>query len=446
MPITYLGRYRKIIMYINALKENKKSLDSVTNVLDRASFIEALTNIVSSKKGTDEYVFGLANIEQFKLINYSHGNDAGDYALKVVAQTMSLELDKNSIIGRLGNDEFGFICINKRVSQLQASCESLNFSLNHAPVSWEGKKIRLHIKFGLVNINNDINSYDQVLRYANEAIFTAQYDGCDTVCEYKEEDTAILRRSGNMQEAMTLQRWVARDQFVLYVQPIIHLSNHKKASHFELLLRGKTDEGKIIPPGKLIEAAEDFNLTPMLDKWVIRNLFKWIKESSNSLSSQYRFSFNLSALSINDSDLSDYIIELAKREKINPKKINIEVTERVAISNMKRCYDFMINLKKAGFTFSLDDFGSGYCSFRYIQTLPFDVIKIDGSFIKDIDTNEQNKVIAKAVTDIAKAYGRKTVAEYIENESIANIAAEIGIDYGQGYYFAKPFPIDKLSE
>ena len=230
------------------------------------------------------------------------------------------------------------------------------------------------------------------------------------------------------------------------MQPIVYLNNPKKASHFELLIRGVSDEGKIISPVKLIEAAEDFNLTPMLDKWVIRNLFAWINKNDAAKSSKYKFSFNISALSINENELSSYIINLAKKENINPRKINIEVTERVAISNMKRCFDFMIALKKAGFSFSLDDFGSGYCSFKYIQTLPFDVIKIDGSFIKDIDTNKQNYTITKAVTDIAKAYNRKTVAEYVENKKIADIVSEIGIDFGQGYYYSKPFPISQLHQ
>ena len=111
---------------------------------------------------------------------------------------------------------------------------------------------------------------------------------------------------------------------------------------------------------------------------------------------------------------------------------------------MKRCYDFMAELKKIGFTFSLDDFGTGYCSFKYMQTLPFDVIKIDGTFIKDITTNRQNRIIVKSVNDIAKAYGKKTVAEYIENEAIARYVTDIGIDYGQGYYFSRPFPISRL--
>ncbi|MFK7793773.1 MAG: EAL domain-containing protein [Gammaproteobacteria bacterium] len=421
------------------------SLDAITGVLDRINFIEALTNILSHDIGENEYVFGLANIEQFKLLNHSYGYKAGDYVLNIVAKTMSLELDKDVIIGRLGNDEFGFICTKKNLSQIQSSCESLNFSLGHAPIKWDGRKISLHLKFGLVRVDKSNIDIDQILTAANEAIYSAQYDGCSTVCAYDEQDTAILRRSDNMQEAIRLQRWIARDQFLLYVQPIVYLDNPKKASHFELLLRGVSDEGKIISPGKLIEAAEDFNITPMLDKWVIRNLFTWINNNSATLSSKYKFSFNLSALSINDNDLSRYIIDLAKNENINPRKINIEVTERVAISNMKRCYDFMITLKKAGFSFSLDDFGSGYCSFKYIQTLPFDVIKIDGSFIKDIDTNKKNQTITKAVTDIAKAYNRKTVAEYIENKEIADIVSKIGVDYGQGYFYSKPFPISQLS-
>ena len=424
---------------------SKDSFDSITDVLDRTSFVNSLANILSTEPKGIQYIFGVANIEQFKLINHSYGYKAGDYALNVVAKTLALELDKKTIIGRVGNDEFGFICINKKIAQVQSSCESLNFSLDHAPLKWDDKEIRLHIKFGLVSIDQEEVDIDQVLRSANEAIHSAQYDGCSTVCEYDKQDTAILRRSGNMQEAIRLQKWVARDQFLLYVQPIVYLNNPKKASHFELLLRGQTDNGKIISPENLIEAAEEFNLTPMLDKWVIRNLFSWVNKNSSTISSKYKFSFNLSALSLNDNDLSRYIIDLAKNEKINPKKINIEVTERVAISSMKRCYEFMSELKELGFTFSLDDFGSGYCSFKYIQTLPFDLIKIDGSFIKDIETNKQNRTVVKAITDIAKAYGRKTVAEYIENKQISDIARDIGVDYGQGYYYSKPFPISGIA-
>ncbi len=434
---------KKIPSWLKSNDDNQ-SYDTTTDLLDRPSLINALSQLIKKDDSSTEFVFGVANIDQFKLINHSYGYAAGDYVLNVLAKTMSLEFDESTIIGRLGNDEFGFITSNKRIAQIQASCESLNFSLNHAPISWHGKKINIHIKFGLVPIDSETNDTDQILKAASEAIYSAQYDGYSTVCEYNEKDTAILRRSGNMQEAIKLQRWIARDQMVLFAQPIVRLDNHKKVSHFELLLRGKTDEGEIISPEKLVKAAEDFNIAPMLDKWVIRSLFSWINKHHQHQTSQYKFSLNISALSINDNELSDYIIQVAEKENINPRKINFEVTERVAISNLKRCYDFMMTLKKIGFSFSLDDFGSGYCSFKYIQTLPFDVIKIDGAFIKDIDTNSRNYTIVKAVNDIAKAYGRKTVAEDVENKKIVESLNKIGIDYGQGYYYSKPFSIDNL--
>jgi diguanylate cyclase (GGDEF)-like protein len=428
----------------NSSERRNDSFDSITGVLDRVSFLGILSKILSEDHKSIQYVFGIANIEQFKLINHSYGYQAGDYALNIVSKTLSLELDKKTVIGRVGNDEFGFICINKSIAQIQSSCESLNFSLGLAPLSWNGREIILHIRFGLINIDQKEVDIDKVLCSANEATHSARYDGGSTVCEFDQKNITILRRSGNMQKAMRLQQWIARDQLLLYVQPIVYLDDPKKASHFELLIRGQTDENKIILPGKSIEAAEEFKLTPMLDKWVIRNLFSWIKNNNSTLSSSHKFSFNLSALSLNDNNLSRYIINIAESKNINPGIINIEITERVAISNMERCIEFMIELKKLGFTFSLDDFGSGYCSFKYIQTLPFDVIKIDGSFIKDIEDNKQNRTIVKAITDIAKAYNRKTVAEFIENKEISDIVRGIGVDYGQGFYYSKAFPISRL--
>ena len=127
-------------------KRKNASFDSITNVLDRASFIDSLTKILSEKSKSTQHVFGLANIEQFELINHPYGYQAGDYALNIVAKTLSLELDKNTIIGRVGNNEFGFICTNMKIAKIQSSCESLNFSLGRAPLKWDDKEVRLHIK------------------------------------------------------------------------------------------------------------------------------------------------------------------------------------------------------------------------------------------------------------------------------------------------------------
>lgn len=420
------------------------TLDTVTGLLDRSAFIENLKETIADKNIKHERIFGVANIEQFKLINHSYGNDAGDFVLQEIARRMTIELGEDTCIARMGNDEFGFISVDKTAEQVKTICENINLSFNDAPLPWEDRKIHMHVKFGIVLIGESEYDIDQILKSANEAIYSAQYDGGNTICEYDQNNTAILRRSGNLQHAITVDRWIARNLFLLYLQPIVSLANPKKLSHFEVLIRGKAKDGKIITPGKLINAAEDFNLTTKLDKWVIRNLFAWINKHSASIPDGVRFAVNISALSVNDHELCDYIIELVEEDNINPRQISFEITERVAISNMKRCYDFMSRLKKIGFTFALDDFGTGYCSFKYIKTLPFDVIKIDGSFIRNIDSDETNYAIVKAITDISKAFHRKTVAECIENDKVAEISHDLGIDYGQGYLYSKPIPISAL--
>ena len=419
--------------------------DAITQLLDRPSLIRVLNNTLSNSSSDQSCIFGIANVEQFKLINHSHGNAAGDYVLQEIARRMQIELGDKTIISRMGNDEFGFISKEKNAEQIRTICEAISSSFIRSALPWEGKKINLRIKFGIVLINGNNQDTDQILKSANEAIYSAQYDGGSTICEYNQNDTAILRRSGNLQHAITVDHWIARNLFLLLLQPIVYITNPKKVSHFEVLIRGRSKDGNIMTPGKLISAAEDFNLTTKLDKWVIRNLFAWINKNSSSVSSKYKFAVNISALSVNDNELCDYIIDLVEEQKINPKQISFEITERVAISNMKRCYDFMSRLKKIGFTFALDDFGTGYCSFKYIKTLPFDIIKIDGSFIKNIDTDRSNFGIVKAISDITKVFNKKTVAECIETESVSKILVNLGVDYGQGYLYSKPIPIDSLT-
>ena len=426
--------------------EDSQTLDPVTSVLDRNSFITMLQELVIENRPEAACVFGIANVEQFKLINHSHGYEAGDYVLHSIAQSMCLEFDDDTIIGRIGNDEFAFLTFNKSAAQVQTICESFAEAMDDIPLSWMTKEISISLKFGIVEIDRHEQSINHLLKSVSDAIYSASYDGCATVCAYDKGNTAILRRNSNMEQAAIVKSWISQDMFTLYIQPTVNLQSDAKVSHFEILIRGIPENNTIITPGNLIEAAEDFNLTPELDKWVIKKLFEWINQNQDNQSKKYRFSFNLSALSVNDQGLADYIIDMAKQENIDPKRINIEITERVAISNLKKCYEFMMTLRKLGFTFSLDDFGSGYCSFKYIKSLPFDIIKIDGSFIKDIAENKENYIIVKAIVDVAHGLGRRTVAEYVETKEIEETVKKLGIEYAQGHYYAKAFPIDDINK
>lgn len=427
-------------------KHNSIQLDSITGLLDRKSFIESLHECNEGNFGAEFYYFGLAHIEQFKLVNHSLGHEAGDYLLQKIAERMKAEFGENSTVGRMGSDEFGFISLEHSVDQVKAICQELNESLKRSPLKWKNRVIQAQIKYGIVSIKTHEKNIDQILKSVDEAVYAALYDRIKTICEYDEQDTAISRRNSNLKHAITVDQWLARDQFVLFVQPIVDLHSKLKINYFEVLIRGKTKDGKLVPPSSLIAAAEEFNLATKLDKWVIRNLFSWISHNKEIICSKFKYSFNISALSLNNNELCDYIIELTEKENIDPQYINIEVTERIAISNIDRCLDFMNRLKKLGFTFSLDDFGTGYCSFNYIKSLPFDMVKIDGTFIKNITSDKTSIAIVKAVADIAHTVNKKTVAEFVEDENIANAIKELGIDYGQGYFYSRPVPIDVLTK
>ena len=182
-----------------------------------------------------------------------------------------------------------FITTDKNAEQIRSICEAINVSFSEASLPWEGKKINLRIKFGIVLIEDHDQNTDQILKSANEAIYSAQYDGGEAIYEYDQNDTAILRRSGNLQHAITVDHWIANNLFLLYLQPIVYLDQTKKVSHFEILIRGKSNTNQIITPGNLISAAEDFNLTTKLDKWVIRNLFAWINKNNSAVPSKFRF-------------------------------------------------------------------------------------------------------------------------------------------------------------
>ena len=195
--------------------------------------------------------------------------------------------------------------------------------------------------------------------------------------------------------------------------------------------------GKLIPPVHFIPAAEKYGLIRQIDQWVIEHTFKMIASSPMDSSS---YSINLSGVTLADRDTFTQVVELFEKYQVDTSRICFEITETSAIANIESALYFINKMKDYGCSFSLDDFGSGLSSFSYLQRLPVDVLKIDGIFVKDMDTNEVNRVFVENIKRTAETMGIKTVAEFVENAVIESMLAEIGIDFGQGYHIHKPEP------
>ena len=228
---------------------------------------------------------------------------------------------------------------------------------------------------------------------------------------------------------------VEKDLIELYFQPILHIKNHR-IDHYECLMRIHDNE-KVLPPIDFIRAAESSGLMEKIDEHIISLAFKH-KKNLELNDIHTTLAINLSGLSFQSNDLIPHIRSCLEENHITPKEIIFEITETAAVSDVTSKNDIMVNLIQMDFSFALDDFGSGFSSLSYLKQFPIQYIKIDGSFIKDILNDPEDRALVKSIIDTAKAFELKTIAEFVENKETLVLLESMNIDYAQGYFIDKP--------
>jgi EAL domain-containing protein (putative c-di-GMP-specific phosphodiesterase class I) len=206
----------------------------------------------------------------------------------------------------------------------------------------------------------------------------------------------------------------------------------------------KGEDNSIIAPGNFLSSAERYGLMPQIDRWVIRNYFRWLAQHPQHLQKLGHCSINLSGASLVDPLFKSYVLGLFSEYKIPPRHICFEITESMAILNLQNTLDFIHHFRSLGCRFALDDFGSGFSSYGYLKNFPVDYIKIDGNFVRDLLTDKFDRAIVNSIHDVAAAMGIMTVAEYVESIDILQQLRVMGVDYAQGYGIAKPKPLSEL--
>ena len=207
-----------------------------------------------------------------------------------------------------------------------------------------------------------------------------------------------------------------------------------------MLIRLRGEDGSMVPPGAFIPAAERFGLMPQLDRWVVEATLANFEKLHRSGKPLRMCAINLSGLTVEDDSFADFVLERLQRHGVSPDRICFEVTETAAVSSMVRALELMTRLRAAGCKFSLDDFGAGMASFGYLKNLPLDYLKIDGSFIRNLESEDVSQSIVRACTDIGHKLGLRVVAEWVGDERVVELLREIGVDYGQGFYLHQPEP------
>lgn len=431
--------------HLNEKVAYQASHDALTGLANRSEFDRAIKEAVFlAYTDNSEHALCYLDLDQFKVVNDTCGHLAGDELLRQVGELLRKHLRKQDFVARLGGDEFGVLMYNCGLNEASHACEKLRDAIKNFYFAWEDRRFTIGVSIGVSSITDTSGNPGSLLKEADAACYAAKDKGRNRVHVFRPDDEELALRQGEMQWVEKIQRGLEQDCFCLYGQLIVPLSGQDEGLHFETLIRYRNEKGAIIPPGAFLPAAERYNLAPAVDRWVIRHLFEWLANKAGFLDQLAICSINLSGLSLSDETMLAFISEQFSLWPVPAHKICFEITETAAIANLSQATKFINQLRNEGCLFSLDDFGSGLSSFAYLKNLPVDFLKIDGLFVKDILDDKVDLAMVKSINEVGHIMGKKTIAEFVENERIFNLLHTLGVDYAQGYGIEKPVPLDEL--
>jgi len=276
----------------------------------------------------------------------------------------------------------------------------------------------------------------ELLAKAVAAMSAAKTTGRNRVHLYYETDMMRERMDNQLVWKDRLLEALERDALHLVFQPIVSVTSGQ-THHYEVLVRMRESDGTLIAPGKFIPAAEQFGLIQRVDQQMVSKAIRHLAELPAAMGN-VGFSVNLSGLSVGSQDMYQLIEREVRESGVEPTRITFEITETAACEQLNSAMEFIQKIRRLGCRISLDDFGVGFSSFSYLKHLRADILKIDGSFIRDIHNNNADQLFVKALVDVARGMGMRTIAEFVENEQVFERVRSLGVDYVQGYYLGKP--------
>ncbi|RZV60144.1 MAG: EAL domain-containing protein [Pseudomonadales bacterium] len=421
------------------------SHDPLTGLYNRDVFDQEIRLALhDTESNGSEHCICHISLSQFNIVNESFGHRVGDKLLQKVSKLLQEKVRAPSdAIARIGGDEFGLLLRHCSPEAAQRICEMIASELSNSIFEHDGKRFEINAGLGIAAINNETSELSDILSAAIAASNLAKERGKNKVAIFSGDDNEIIEKRSEVLYANHLMEAISCDNIQLYQQTIAQNGPDAKNS-CEILSRILDQDGRVVLPGMYLSAAERYNLTPNLDRWVIQKTIAWFSERPNILDELEYVSINISGLSICDSNFTAFIQKQFNKGSIPPEKICFEITETAAVSNFMRASEFIETISDLGCKFALDDFGCGMSSFAYLKKLPVDILKIDGLFVRDILDNPIDFAMVKSINDVGHVMGLKTVAEYVENEEILKVLKELSVDGFQGYGISKPAPIETL--
>ncbi len=445
-----LSGHDKLLMVASDISEQRQltellshqaSHDALTELYNRREFERRLHGALAATAfGTPLAVLLYIDLDQFKLINDTSGHLAGDQLLAQLAIVMRRQLGGADVLARLGGDEFGVLVAGVADrAEAEQIAERVRRCIDGYVFIWEQRSYMASASIGGVMIDRPGILVKDLLAQADTACYMAKELGRNRVHFYSERDDETVRRHSEMEWANRLRWAVDEHRLMLTYQEIwpLPLAGGGEPG-IEVLLRFREESGQLVLPSVFMPAAERYGLMPAVDRWVIETTLANFDRLHPVGSALRMVAINLSGASVEDEELAGLIVELLHRYRVEPSRVCFEITETVAVRNLSQVVRFMERLRVAGCRIALDDFGAGTSSFTYLKNLPLDILKIDGSFVRDMLTDPVSHLMVKAVTDIGHRLGLEVVAEWVTDAETVQALAALGVNRVQGFSLHRP--------
>lgn len=416
--------------------------DGLTGLLNRMGLEQQLDTLIHDATSSSRtHAFLMMDMDQFKLINDLSGHRAGDVLLKQIGEHLEVCVHEGDTVARLGGDEFGILLRNVEANEAASVGRRLLSSIQGIQFTWDGRIFPLSASIGIVPITERTRQAKLAMSHADTALYAAKEAGRNRLHLYTPSDEAIVRSNREMEWAEHINQALNQNMFRLAAQPIKALRSTDTGDHYEVLIRMQQGD-ELVAPGAFLPAAERFGLMDKIDRWVVTTFVDYLERYPQKAEQLTQASLNLSGTSLAEEGFLKFLIEQISRPHVQPEKLCFEVTETAAITNITHARLFIEEIHAKGCRFSLDDFGSGMSSFGYLRQLPVDFLKIDGVFVRDLDSDPVHRAMVKAINEVSHAMGKQTIAEFVVSEQIMQILEEMGVDYAQGYFISEPKLLD----
>uniref|UniRef100_UPI0035AF0471 putative bifunctional diguanylate cyclase/phosphodiesterase n=1 Tax=Hylemonella sp. TaxID=2066020 RepID=UPI0035AF0471 len=426
---------------LNFLADN----DALTKVLNRRGVEKAFYEAVANVDEAHPLALAYLDLDRFKLINDLYGHNAGDEVLRQVCHRVNVLLAAHMKLGRVGGDEFVILLPDTRMPLATVIARGIIENIDEKPFRVGEKAFYVRGSIGLIEVSPG-SQFKEVLSTSDRACREAKSGQHRGLVVYEQGSPAFKEHQAELRLIGELSASDSIDGLYLEMQPIMSLTRPSDALNFEVLLRMRDAAGELLPVNRVIAAAEDSGRMSRIDHWVLTTTLAWLDQHRDKLQRTQFVCINLSGASLNDEQFMQEVFGILRRNSHVSSFLTIEITESVALHDLKNTRRFIDKVRGYGARVALDDFGAGYTSFSYLKELPADLLKIDGSFVVNMNQHPANVSIVEAIVNLARNLGMKTIAEWAEDSATVQALSEIGVDYVQGYAVARPMAPEKLLE